>query len=94
MPGGILIANGKFAAMLAVKLTVDVWSMFGIHGIVMAGPDPAITLNSARRCHIIGIAGSSPAMAEVMGDFTRMHGRFRHRDRSGARDCDRDAAAQ
>jgi hypothetical protein len=28
----------------------------------MAGLDPAIPLNKARPCHMIGIAGSSPAM--------------------------------
>jgi hypothetical protein len=28
----------------------------------MAGLDPAISLKKARPCHIIGIAGSSPAM--------------------------------
>jgi hypothetical protein len=28
----------------------------------MAGLDPAIPLNEARPCHMIGIAGSSPAM--------------------------------
>jgi hypothetical protein len=28
----------------------------------MAGLDPAIPLTEARLCHIIGIAGSSPAM--------------------------------
>jgi hypothetical protein len=31
-------------------------------GIVMAGLDPAIPLEKARPCHVIGIAGSSPAM--------------------------------
>jgi hypothetical protein len=31
-------------------------------GIVMAGLDPAIPLMEARPCHVIGIAGSSPAM--------------------------------
>jgi hypothetical protein len=28
----------------------------------MAGLDPAIPLKKARLCHVIGIAGSSPAM--------------------------------
>jgi hypothetical protein len=28
----------------------------------MAGLDPAIPLSKARSCHIVGIAGSSPAM--------------------------------
>jgi hypothetical protein len=36
--------------------------MFGFQGIVMAGLDPAIPLKTAQPCHIIGIAGSSPAM--------------------------------
>jgi hypothetical protein len=36
--------------------------LFGLSEIVMAGLDPAIPLNMARPCHIIGIAGSSPAM--------------------------------
>jgi hypothetical protein len=31
----------------------------------MAGLDPAIPLKKARLCHIIGIAGSSPAMTTV-----------------------------
>jgi hypothetical protein len=31
----------------------------------MAGLDPAIPLTNARPCHIIGIAGSSPAMTAV-----------------------------
>jgi hypothetical protein len=30
--------------------------------MVMAGLDPAIPLSKARQCHIIGIAGSNPAM--------------------------------
>jgi hypothetical protein len=30
--------------------------------MVMAGLDPAIPFIEARPCHIIGIAGSSPAM--------------------------------
>jgi hypothetical protein len=36
--------------------------MTGSNGIVMAGLDPAIPLRKAQPCHIIGIAGSSPAM--------------------------------
>jgi hypothetical protein len=31
----------------------------------MAGLDPAIPPNEARPCHMIGIAGSSPAMSEA-----------------------------
>jgi hypothetical protein len=31
----------------------------------MAALDPAITLDEARPCHDIGIAGSSPAMTAV-----------------------------
>jgi hypothetical protein len=31
----------------------------------MAGLDPAIPLSEARPCHMIGIAGSSPAMTGV-----------------------------
>jgi hypothetical protein len=30
----------------------------------MAGLDPAIPLDEAQPCHMIGIAGSSPAMTE------------------------------
>ena len=30
----------------------------------MAGLDPAIPLSKAQPCHVIGIAGSSPAMTE------------------------------
>jgi hypothetical protein len=30
--------------------------------MVIAGLDPAILLKKARLCHMIGIAGSSPAM--------------------------------
>ena len=33
---------------------------------VMAGLDPAIPLIKARPCHIIGIAGSSPAMTVLL----------------------------
>ena len=33
--------------------------------MVMAGLDPAIPLSEAPPCHIIGIAGSSPAMTAV-----------------------------
>jgi hypothetical protein len=36
--------------------------MIGFCEIVMAGLDPAIPLNEAQPCHMIGIAGSSPAM--------------------------------
>jgi hypothetical protein len=36
--------------------------MSGFRRIVMAGLDPAIPLTKARPCHMIGIAGSSPAM--------------------------------
>jgi hypothetical protein len=32
---------------------------------VMAGLDPAIPLIKARPCHMIGIAGSSPAMTAL-----------------------------
>jgi hypothetical protein len=35
-----------------------------IFNVVMAGLDPAIPLIEARLCHMIGIAGSSPAMTE------------------------------
>ena len=34
-------------------------------GIVIAGLDPAIPLEKAPPCHMIGIAGSSPAMSAV-----------------------------
>jgi hypothetical protein len=34
---------------------------------VIAGLDPAIPLTEARPCHIIGIAGSSPAMTAFVG---------------------------
>jgi hypothetical protein len=40
-------------------------SVFGFCGIVMAGLDPAIPLRKAKPRHIIGIAGSSPAMTRV-----------------------------
>jgi hypothetical protein len=33
--------------------------------LVMAGLDPAIPLIEARPCHMIGIAGSSPAMTDT-----------------------------
>jgi hypothetical protein len=36
--------------------------------IVWAGLDPAIPLKKAPPCHIIGIAGSSPAMTADMLD--------------------------
>jgi hypothetical protein len=36
--------------------------LFDLSEIVMAGLDPAIPLNTARPCQILGIAGSSPAM--------------------------------
>jgi hypothetical protein len=39
--------------------------MNGFNEIVMAGLDPAIPLREARPCHMIGIAGSSPAMTVV-----------------------------
>jgi hypothetical protein len=38
------------------------WCPFDFRRNVMAGLDPAIPVNKARPCHIIGIAGSSPAM--------------------------------
>jgi hypothetical protein len=38
---------------------------FSSHRIVVAGLDPAIPLNVARPYHMIGIAGSSPAMTAV-----------------------------
>jgi hypothetical protein len=39
--------------------------MFGFYRIVIAGLDPAIPLKKARSCHVIGIAGSSPAMTAL-----------------------------
>jgi hypothetical protein len=41
---------------------MEVWSVFDLRGIVMAGLDPAIPIRKARLCQISGIAGSSPAM--------------------------------
>jgi hypothetical protein len=37
----------------------------GFCRIVVAGLDPATPLNEARPCHMIGIAGSSPAMTAL-----------------------------
>jgi hypothetical protein len=34
--------------------------MATFHGMVMAGLDPAIPLNEAQPCHLIGIAGTRP----------------------------------
>jgi hypothetical protein len=42
--------------------------LFDLKGIAMAGLDPAIPLRKALPCHMIGIAGSSPAM--TAGDST------------------------
>jgi hypothetical protein len=42
----------------------------------MAGLDPAIPLRKARPCHIIGIAGSSPAMTAL--DLHLIRTRFGH----------------
>jgi len=39
--------------------------------MVIAGLDPAIPLNVARRCLAIGIAGSSPAMTRLSDDAKR-----------------------
>ena len=55
LQAGALTAMGPGPAM-------EVWSMVGFDGIVMAGLDPAIPLREAPPCHMIGIAGSSPAM--------------------------------
>jgi hypothetical protein len=38
------------------------YGLFDLHRVVMAGLDPAIPLSKARPRHMIGIAGSSPAM--------------------------------
>ena len=45
--------------------------MFGPWEIVMAGLDPAIPLSKARPYHMIGIAGSSPAMTTDMLNLIR-----------------------
>jgi hypothetical protein len=39
--------------------------MSDLYEIVMAGLDLAIPLRMARPCHVIGIAGSSPAMTAL-----------------------------
>jgi hypothetical protein len=56
--------------------------MFGFYGIVMAGLDPAIPLTKARPCHIVGIAGSNPAM--TAGGFTSFEHAADRRTRVGA----------
>ena len=45
---------------------------------VMAGLDPAIPLKKAQPCHIIGIAGSSPAMTANGSKITWMQITGRH----------------
>jgi hypothetical protein len=44
-----------------------------LYGIVMAGPDPAIPLIEAQPCHMIRIAGSSPAMTASGVPFPNMN---------------------
>ena len=51
--------------------------MIGFCGIVMAGLDPAIPLGEAKPCHIIGIAGSSPAMTAGRFHFIRTRSKSR-----------------
>jgi hypothetical protein len=49
-------------AKLTNDLSYDRSFDMALGEIVMAGLDPAIPLINAQPCHVIGIAGSSPAM--------------------------------
>jgi hypothetical protein len=60
----------SFRRNLEKRRAITVRATLAIQGFVMAGLDPANPLIEARRCHIIGIAGSSPAMTR-MGEMRR-----------------------
>jgi hypothetical protein len=46
-----------------------------LHTIVMAGLVPATPLNKARPCHMIGVAGISPAMTVSKKESENSHPR-------------------
>jgi hypothetical protein len=39
--------------------------VIAVHSMVMAGLVPATPLTKARPCHMIGVAGTSPAMTKM-----------------------------
>jgi hypothetical protein len=53
------IAGGKFNALIRPVF------LFALPKVVMSGLVPATPLNMARPCHMIGVAGTSPAMTAL-----------------------------